>query len=347
MWQVLWRDAGTGTQTSQTYDHEREAELLAEFLTANGNSFALATRAAAKMRSTAPTVRVVVERHIEQLTGVEYWTREKYARTAAKHIFPVLGGIPVDRLEREDVARWYNGLGLAEKTRRNVHAILSAALSGAVEAGTIEANVARGIRGPRSTARTREPVFLTRAEVQRIEDQTAEQHRLFIRVLADTGLRYSEATALTAADITTDGRGRVAVRITKAWKRGPDGSIIGGPKTSTSRRTVTVPMATGQRLAASADERRPETLLFPHDIAGGELTHGYYYKKHWMPAIAGLRARPAMHDLRHSHASSLIAAGVPLPVIQRRLGHSSIKVTADVYGHLLTDADQLAADALD
>ncbi|MEV6585453.1 tyrosine-type recombinase/integrase [Kocuria rhizophila] len=54
-----------------------------------------------------------------------------------------------------------------------------------------------------------------------------------------------------------------------------------------------------------------------------------------------------MHDLRHTHASWLIAAGVPLTVIRRLLGHESIKATSDTYGHLADDADQAAATALD
>lgn len=60
-----------------------------------------------------------------------------------------------------------------------------------------------------------------------------------------------------------------------------------------------------------------------------------------------LRARPRIPDLRHTHASWLIAAGVPLTVIQRRLGHESIKTTSDLYGHLAEDADAAAAAALD
>ena len=60
-----------------------------------------------------------------------------------------------------------------------------------------------------------------------------------------------------------------------------------------------------------------------------------------------LRARPRVRDLRHTHASQLIAAGVPLTVIQRRLGHESIKTTSDTYGHLAADADVAAAAVLD
>ncbi|MFI7483280.1 hypothetical protein ACH9EU_12815 [Kocuria sp. M1R5S2] len=117
-WAVLWREASTGKQTSRTYLEQREAQALKDFLDANGNSFALAVQAAKRLRSTAPTVRVVVERHIERLTGVEYWTREKYTRNAALHIFPELGSIPVDTLTRDDVAAWFNGTGTSSRRPR-------------------------------------------------------------------------------------------------------------------------------------------------------------------------------------------------------------------------------------
>ncbi|MFI7585071.1 hypothetical protein ACH9DO_14920 [Kocuria sp. M1N1S27] len=58
-WAVLWRDADDGKQTSRTFEDQREARLLKDFLDANGNSFALAAKAAARMRSQAPTVATV------------------------------------------------------------------------------------------------------------------------------------------------------------------------------------------------------------------------------------------------------------------------------------------------
>ena len=75
------------------------------------------------------------------------------------------------------------------------------------------------------------------------------------------------------------------------------------------------------------------------------------FHRAWGPALdtldGQLRARPRVHDLRHTHASWLIAAGIPLTVIQRRLGHESIKTTSDRYGHLADDADAAGAAALD
>lgn len=59
-----------------------------------------------------------------------------------------------------------------------------------------------------------------------------------------------------------------------------------------------------------------------------------------------LGVRPRVHDLRHTHASRLIEAGVPLPVIQVRLGHESITTTVGTYGHLAVDADLRAVELL-
>jgi integrase len=61
---------------------------------------------------------------------------------------------------------------------------------------------------------------------------------------------------------------------------------------------------------------------------------------------AGIDKTPRIHDLRHSHASWLIAAGVPLPAIQRRLGHESITTTIDRYGHLAPEMDDTIVAAL-
>jgi len=64
-------------------------------------------------------------------------------------------------------------------------------------------------------------------------------------------------------------------------------------------------------------------------------------------AASGILKRPRVHDLRHTHASWLIHEGVPLPIIQRRLGHESIQTTVDTYGHIMPDAAAAAAGAVE
>lgn len=80
--------------------------------------------------------------------------------------------------------------------------------------------------------------------------------------------------------------------------------------------------------------------------------HSTFWQKTWIPAItaahkAGMAKTPRIHDLRHTHASWLIHEGVPLFTIARRLGHASTTTTEKVYGHLMPQALQDAADAMD
>ena len=89
-------------------------------------------------------------------------------------------------------------------------------------------------------------------------------------------------------------------------------------------------------------------LVFPSP--GGEpLRRSNIYYRTWRPAIqaAGLQPAPRFHDLRHSHVAMLIAAGVPVKAIQDRLGHASIVMTMDRYGHLLQTVDATVLAAVD
>ncbi|WP_054010789.1 tyrosine-type recombinase/integrase [Arthrobacter sp. ERGS1:01] len=80
--------------------------------------------------------------------------------------------------------------------------------------------------------------------------------------------------------------------------------------------------------------------------------HSTFWQKTWVPAIAaandaGLAKTPRIHDLRHTHVSWPIHEGVPLFTISRRLGHTSTSTTEQVYGHLMPQALQEAADAME
>ncbi|WP_270263743.1 tyrosine-type recombinase/integrase [Kocuria marina] len=348
-WAVLWREAETGKQTSRSMLTERDALELRDFLNANGQSFALAAQSAAQLRSTSPTVGATVAEHIGTLTSVTPGTRHRYRLLADRHITQTeIGGIPIDTLTRADVSRWLNDLPLATKSKKNVHSLLSAALGDAVRDDRIPTNVAHGIRFTKSNSR-REPVFLTRTQVDVIAGAMREHYRPFVHFLAGTGLRWSEATALRIRDVDlTSERG--TVHVTRAWKENGDGWVIGAPKTSRGRRTVVMPTALTTLVKEHAQKRGRDELLFTA-YHGGRIWNGEFHKAVWQPALAKigdqLPAVPRVHDLRHTHASWLIAAGVPLTVIQRRLGHESIKTTSDTYGHLADDADQAAAAALD
>lgn len=353
--QVLWRDPETRIQRSQSFDDPSSAEMLKNFLNANGQSFTLASEAAADLRSTAPRVRDVVADHIASISGIEPGTRFRYRRLLENHIDPHLGSIPVDRLRRSQVLSWFEGLRVADKTRKNIHALLSASLETAVAGRLVTENVAKGIRGPKSVVRTREPVFLTKQQVEVLANTIDPRYATLIRFFAASGLRYGEATALRRRDLRKHDDGRYVVHVTRAWKKIEKGYELGGPKSPKSRRTVALQRSLSPAVAEQLHGLRPDDLVF-QNTKGDPLRHDLFRRVYWLPAMELLLARdaephfdqaPTPHDLRHTHASWLIAAGVPLPVIQARLGHENITTTVGTYGHLAIGADASAADLLE
>lgn len=345
-WAVTWRE--DGRQTSRTFSTETDARMLADFLSANGNSFELAARAAARVRSTAPTVDYVVRRHVESLTAITSGTRAKYLRIYERHIMVPLGGVPVDALTRDDVVGWFNRIERAAKTKKNIHSLLSAALSSAVSDGLMEKNVAAGVRAARELPR-KSAVFLTPEQVEMIAGAIRPEYALFVRLLAASGLRFGEAAALRWRDLDMRGE-RVVVHVTRAVRRTADGEAIGAPKTKSSVRTVSLPLGVREALREARGAAGVDDLIF-QSPGGRTLSNGFFHRRVWIPCMdaigARLGVRPRVHDLRHTHASRLIDAGVPLPVVQRRLGHESITTTVNTYGHLAVDADARAAAALD
>ncbi|MEC5200829.1 integrase [Arthrobacter sp. PL16] len=87
------------------------------------------------------------------------------------------------------------GDGRRGQNQKNIHALLSAALETAVRQRHLTENVAKGIRAPRSSVRTREGVVLTKADVEHIAETIDSQYATLVRIFAATGLRFSEAPA--------------------------------------------------------------------------------------------------------------------------------------------------------
>jgi integrase len=117
------------------------------------------------------------------------------------------------------------------------------------------------------------------------------------------------------------------------------------PKSGRSR-TVRLPAFVMDLLAPLVAGKRPDELVFPGP-GGGPLRHGQFYSRVFRPAIlaAGLDVR--FHDLRHTCAALLIAQGAHPRAIMERLGHSTIAVTMDVYGHLLPSLDEALTAGLE
>lgn len=343
-WQVRYRLDGVETSTS--LNDETDAEQLKELIERMGAARALDVVGLQQSHRSEFTVGRWVAHHIEHLSGVERGTRAGYRWVLRGDIEPALGAIPLSALTRDDISRWLEamrGAGSSGKTIANKHGLLSSALNAAVRAGHIGSNPAAGARLPR-TERP-EMRFLTHDEFAQLLGHVPEPWQPMVRFLVASGARLSEVTALRPADVN---RGDNTVRIGRAWKRGPGGYEVGPPKTKRSVRTINVPASVLDALDYTGE------WLFTNPgrgnrAAGGPVRPPNFRANVWWPANKRAELappRPRIHDLRHTCASWMIVAGVPLPVVQSHLGHESINTTIGLYTHLDRRSHEAAAEAI-
>ena len=329
-------------QTSETFDRATDARQFAKWLDALGAQGALDQLEAVLQSTTVPTLDQLAGDHIEHLTGIEEGTRKTYTRLWARTWGPRLGGIQAHLVTKDDVSKAVNLLAdrYSRKSLENQRGLLAAVLDRAVDHGHLTKNPAKGVRLPRENTERAEMRLLTPQEFAGIEAAMVEHYRPLIRFLIGTGARWGEVVALTVADVALPN-----VRIRRALKWSPDNvRTVGATKTRKSNRTVVIPVELHDDLRAACKGKAKGDLVFTA-TRGGSVLHRTFWSRYWLPAVAHLEPRPRIHDLRHSHASWLLAGGVPIHVVQARLGHESIQTTVDTYGHLLPDAQIAASNA--
>jgi integrase len=390
-WQLRYRvDGRPGSRTFTT--EEAATRWLAVFRAA-GPEEGLALLDAAEAGEPPLcdlTVGEVVARYVETASGITEGTRGSYRQEAARDILPTLGALPLVALTRDSVRKWINNLaspltdleiaahrslcprcapaadgrpardcralkqrrdGLSGKTIANRHGLLSAACTWAVENGYLAVNSCRGVRLP--TTLRRDPVFLSAAEVAEITETVDKRYRDLVVVLAGTGLRWSEATALRVSDVDFTRTKAVLVHVRRAWKDTDQGPmVLGPPKSPRSRRTIPLrhpnPVVDALRRAVVG---RPGGAWVFTSPRGMVLRNGSFHGRVWSPAMTTLQARgwtarPSIHDLRHTAASLMIAAGQDISAVSRILGHEKVSTTVDIYGHLRPGAQDEALSAL-
>jgi integrase len=367
---LQWRE--DNEQRGLTFDNKPEADRWKKLLDANGQSFTKAEHLYEEHEVGGITFDELFEEHLNQLTDVGPYQMKRY-RSAYRDHFGSLATRTVKGITRSDVTAWINemrkkpgryGGPITAKTIANHHGLLSAAMTTAVISGYRADNPCKGVKLPKSTHTEEVIRFMTRAEWDAIMGHMDAHYRPFFHFLVGTGLRFGEATALTARDFDLDGV-TPSVKVTKAWKEDEDrGYYIGPPKTKKSRRTVSLAPYTVE-VVRPLVEAAGDGYVFKLK-RGGCIRSGALYNRAWEPALlkAGYtkttKAKdgvpgvvgnmPRVHDCRHTSASWLVAAGMEIFALSRRLGHESVTTTMDRYSHLLPDAmfssSQIAQKAL-
>lgn len=283
-------------------------------------------------------------------------TEDTYRRAIRLYIEPAMGNIRLAKLAPRDVTEMLRGMegrGLKPETRRLARAVLRRALRVAEQEGILARNVAAIADGPKIgqvEGRTLEPAE-AKALLAALEGDRLEASYV---VALSLGLRRGETLGLAWSDLNlAEGR----LRVNRQLRRGRNGLVLDEVKTARSRRSVHLPQRVIDQLKAQkvrqAEERLragstwadTEGLVFT--TAAGKPVDPDNWRHHLSrkTQAAGL-GHWHPHELRHSCASLLLSMGVPLEIISETLGHSSIRVTKDRYGHLLAPARQEAADAM-
>jgi integrase len=337
-----------GTQTSTSFNDHAEALKFQQLANRTSPAKALEVWSTHAPAVDGFTVASWCAHHVDHLTGVNDETRNKYRRYIANDIAQSkIGPLPLTALTNADVAQWLISLTGSAKTAANKHGFLAGALNGAVRARPIWANPCDGNRLRRDEPA--EMIFLTHDEFAILLSSVTEPWQPLVEFLAATGCRWGEATALRPGDVDL---AEGTARIQRAWRYvSGEGYQLGPPKTRRSIRTVDVAPATLTKLDLSGEWVFTNSGRGRRGDTGPVRAHNFNPNV-WAPAVARAKEKndltksPRVHDLRHSNASWLIQAGVPLPVIQRHLGHESIQTTVDRYGHLDRRSSRVVADVV-
>jgi integrase len=273
---------------------------------------------------------------------------ERYSELLRNHVVPHLGAMPIQRLRPVHLNELYAKLSktLHARSVGHVHQVLHRTLGHAAQWNVLLQNPVSLVRPPRVEAE--EVKILTPTEVQLVLAKLPKTLGLMARTLLGTGMRRGEMLALRWSDVDLD-RGRL--RIEQSLEKTKAGLRFKAPKTKYGRRSISIPPSLIADLRDHWKVQQERRLAL--GLRGDGLVFGHWNGKprnpnaistSWILAVKALGLDVTLHSLRHTHASHLIASGMDVPTISRRLGHGSPTITLGVYGHLFHNTDDRAAE---
>jgi integrase len=291
-------------------------------------------------------------------TSVSPKTIERYRQIVRLNIIPHIGTVPLQKLRAITLTDLYvtllkeggaDGRPLSARSVGHVHRVLRRALSFAVTWGEVLQNPAANVKPPR--VEQTELDILRDGDVKAPLDQLRGKSLYLVALLGlTTGMRRGEMLALRWQDIE-GGKLRVERRLEQT-KTG--GLRFKSPKTKTSRRSISIPPSVTAELRAHRRVQQERWLALGMGKIkddglvlatwNGETRTPNALSKDWSEMMSALGLKITLHSLRHTHASQLIAAGMDVISVSRRLGHASPSITLNVYGHLFSNTDDRAAD---
>jgi integrase len=289
-------------------------------------------------------------------------TLERHRTAICQHIVPHIGALPIQKLRPVHLVELYrklqqsggqNGRPLAARSVAYVHRLLHRALGHATIWGVTSQNVAAVVSPP--PAPDADIAILTEVQIKTVlEHLNGRTLRPIVSFLLGTGCRRGEVLALRWHDVNFD---KKTVRIERAIEQTKSGLRVKAPKTKAGKRLIAIsPWLIAElrahqkrqqelRLKLGMGRAPADSLVFAR--WDGEMRAPHWLSKNFAQAMATLGIDCRLHGLRHTHVSQLIAAGLDVLTISRRIGHASPAITLNVYGHLFSNTDAKAAEIIE
>jgi integrase len=289
-------------------------------------------------------------------------TLERYKQLLRLYVRPYLGATRLQKLQAVHLNELYStllrsggqdGRPLSARSVQHVHRVTHRALGHAVTWGLVSQNAASRVTPP--PVPDQEIKILTEEQIgavlRHLQGRTL---RPIVSVSLGTGARRGEVLALRWKDIDFH---KGTLRIERSLEETKGSLRFKAPKTKHGRRTVAISrwlMAELKSHRARQDERRlalgvgrsqDDSLVFPR--WDGQPRSPSRFSQDFASAMDALKIDCTLHGLRHTHVSQLIASGLDVLTISRRIGHASPAITLNVYSHMFSNTDNRAAEIMD
>jgi integrase len=291
-------------------------------------------------------------------------THERYDQVVNSFLIPALGNVLLMKLTPMAIQNAYNNWeiagrrdgkegGLAPRTRLHIHRVLKSALKQAAQLQLMGRNPADAIKAPR-VKRTAITTLTVEQSAALLDALHGKPVYIPVLLALATGMRRGEILALRWKNVDFN---KKTVRIVESLEQTKQGVRFKAPKTERTR-AVILPDYAIEELRQWQVLQNNQLREYGENVSVDTLVcTGQDGKPQWPTtithqfgkAIRKLDSLPTVrfHDLRHSHATQLLASGVHPKIAQERLGHSSITTTLDLYSHVTDTMQDDAAAKLD
>lgn len=284
---------------------------------------------------------------------IEATTAAAYTSNLNKHFYPFFGKRPIAKITPSLVQDWVTKAaadGLSPRSIRKYHTMLHSIFKRAVRDQLRVTNPCEHTELPKIIARRSRT--LTPGEFDNLIDALPERHRLMVETAIETGIRWGELVALRPRHINFLRKSltveETIIEVSKKFSPTGQSMVVKPYPKSNEPRTFAVRDDWLDALAAhiNAHGIRRDELLFTTEV-GTPISRNTFRTRVWLPAVksSGIDFNVRFHDLRHAHASWLLAGGSDLKSVMERMGHAQIQTTQK-YLHTLPEADQKNLEAL-